>query len=556
MLSSVSLLLILCDGATSFSSAGFQSSAFSNKKLYHVKLIAPKPAALVTINSRSIISRMSSWDNDDYMDALSNLGKRPLEEKAAMLGNIDDPRMMTDPRMEQDPGNKNEKSRMFQRMLQAKQEGVPGMPPMPRNLSVQQQQEQQQQQKQQQQPLPVTPKPYYPLPPPADPSSNPYAASGFPPPPYGYNPYYPPPPSMMPPRQDLSPEQQQQYMMWMMQQQQMQQQQYPPAYYSPPPMAEGVSQVPPPAGYYPPPFGYPGYYPPTPPQVAAQQQQPTQQAELPFGAPALPPLSELIGTNTGPIRTPRAVAEVDPTDPDKPVHTKKRQPDKIANTSDLYLETLKLDTATRQRARLRGDLDEANAIFKDPRINQIKEQLKPYLDSSARLAGKETSQLDTATAEEILFAQQQRLLREQQENDPSNTGISYRELLKRRLSNKEEPKKQESTTAATMFAPTEKEQQQHQQITTAVSNTERQREEQGEYNDQNYFSAWKQQEDNEECQDLLMIKKDDCIEIIDSSLSCVEGVIAAYKKAPSPSMLASVHNALLQAAQTCSTATQ
>jgi len=240
------------------------------------------------------------------------------------------------------------------------------------------------------------------------------------------------------PGKDLSAEQQQ-YMMWMMMQQQLQQQQqYPPAYYPPPPVAEGVSQVPPP-GYFPqpPPFGYPGYYPPQP--EAQQQQINKAQPQLPRGAPPLPPISELIGTNAGPM--PTRVAEADSTDTSNPAHTKRRQPDKIANTSDLYLETLKLDTATRQRARIRGDIEEANAVFKDPRIKQIKEQLKPYLESTARIAAKETSKLIETSEEEILIRQQ--LLQEQKDakkNDPSNAGISYRELMKRRISGKTDEK--------------------------------------------------------------------------------------------------------------------
>lgn len=155
----------------------------------------------------------------------------------------------------------------------------------------------------------------------------------------------------------------------------------------------------------------------------------------------MPPISELIGSNTGGPR-PRAAA-ANPTDPSTPEHVKKRQPDKISNASDLYLETLKLDTATRKRARERGDLEEANAVFRDPRIDQLKESLRPYLESSARLAAQETSKLISTNDEEMMILaqqmriNQQRLAQEEEErNDPSNAGVSYREMLKRRLSNK------------------------------------------------------------------------------------------------------------------------
>jgi len=395
----------------------------------------PQPTAMVTSSVTSspsfcpLTSGRMSWNDGYFLDAVPEESKYGLEENS-------DQRMMIDPRMEQDPGNRSAQSRMFQRLMQAKQEGIRGMPPTPRNLSVEQQMPVQQQQ--QQQPPPTSPNPFY-APPPADPQFNPYGApAGYPPSPYGFNPYYPPPPPSNQPGKDLSAEQQQ-YMMWMM----MQQQQYPPAYYPPPPGAEGFAQGPPPGYFLPPPpppaFGYPGYY---PPQQPTSQQQPINKAqpELPVGAPPLPPISELIGTNAVGV-TPSRVAEADSTDSSNPAHTKKRQPDKIANTSDLYLETLKLDTATRQRARIRGDIEEANAVFKDPRIKQLKEQLKPYLESSARIAAKETSKLIETSEEEILIRQQ--LLQQQMDakkNDPSNSGLNYRELMKRRMSGKMDEK--------------------------------------------------------------------------------------------------------------------
>jgi hypothetical protein len=463
------------------------------------------------------------------MDAVPEEINYGLEENS-------DQRMMIDPRMEQDPGNRSAQSRMFQRLMQAKQEGIRGMPPTPRNLSVEQQMPVQQQ-PQQHQPPPTSPNPYY-APPPPDPQFNPYGApAGYPPAPYGFNPYYPPPPPSNQPGKDLSAEQQQ-YMMWMM----MQQQQYPPAYYPPPPAAEGFPQGPPPGYFLPPPppaFGYPGYY---PPQQPGSQQQPINKAqpELPVGAPPLPPVSELIGTNAMGV-TPSREAEADSTDTSNPAHTKRRQPDKIANTSDLYLETLKLDTATRQRARIRGDIEEANAVFKDPRINQLKEQLKPYLESTARIAAKETSKLIETSEAEILIRQQ--LLQEQKDakkNDPSTSGLNYRELMKRRRSGKmeEESGKQNSEEQDYAVAPPPSEilMEKRQNLSVEIPRTKKENE-----SSLPYLPM--------ENSELIMDEKKD---ILQSSLLCVEAVVAAYKRTPSSSTLKSLKYALQHAIETCS----
>jgi len=509
---------------------GFTLSSFRKK----MKLIMPQPTAMVTSSVTSspsfcpLTSGRMSWNDGDFLDAVPEESKYGLEENS-------DQRMMIDPRMEQDPGNRSAQSRMFQRLMQAKQEGIRGMPPTPRNLSVEQQMPVQQQQ--QQQPPPTSPNPFY-APPPADPQFNPYGApAGYPPSPYGFNPYYPPPPPSNQPGKDLSAEQQQ-YMMWMM----MQQQQYPPAYYPPPPGAEGFAQGPPPGYFLPPPppaFGYPGYY---PPQQPTSQQQPINKAqpELPVGAPPLPPISELIGTNAVGV-TPSRVAEADSTDSSNPAHTKKRQPDKIANTSDLYLETLKLDTATRQRARIRGDIEEANAVFKDPRIKQLKEQLKPYLESSARIAAKETSKLIETSEEEILIRQQ--LLQQQMDakkNDPSNSGLNYRELMKRRMSGKMDegrPGQQNSEEQgySVVLPPSEILTEKRQNL--SMPRTKKENES---------SLPYLPMEENSE---LLMDEKKD---ILQSSLLCVEAVVAAYKRTPSSSTLKSLKDALQHAIETCS----
>ena len=163
----------------------------------------------------------------------------------------------------------------------------------------------------------------------------------------------------------------------------------------------------------------PGQQPfPPPPQPQAQQ--------LPPGAPPLPPIQQLLGRNDGPI--PSAAAEGG--------QPRQRQPDKIANTSDLYLETLKFDTATRQRALQRGDTEEANAVFKDPRINQLKETLKPYLESEVRKkAQEEGTTLSTSEDEMIFFSPFYK--RDRGDMNPSNSGISYREKMKQRLGKKD-----------------------------------------------------------------------------------------------------------------------
>lgn len=254
---------------------------------------------------------------------------------------------------------------------------------------------------------------------------------------------------------------------------------HPPTY--PPPPPDVSFQQPPPPGYYPPPPNYPYYPPPGQAQFQqpyapqAQYQQPPQgQAQyypppppggypgypyppppidpnLPPGTPPLPPPEVLLGGGRASM-------------PERPTVNpgtgqKMRPPDIIANTADLYLETLKLDTATRTRAFQRGDYETANKVFADPRINELKQKLMPYLESEAR----KQQQQDVSTVEEEMlpYVESEKRRWRDGENTISDdaksyTGVSYKEkmLAKKKGLDVEEKARPLSSESATV-APVE-----------------------------------------------------------------------------------------------------
>jgi len=444
LVASLPFFILEHPGVTSFavSRCAFRSDKTNVEISKRMLLMIRSPSIHSVVTST--VTRHMSFDNDDFMASLSG------DLAQASSSNID-------PRMEQDPGNKSTQSRMFQRLMQAKQDGIPGMPPAPRRSPVDQQQQ-----------------------------SN--------------------------------------------------------------------------------------------------------------------------------IATRSVESSADPTT--KPAHTMQRQPDKIANTSDLYLETLKIDTATRQRARQRGDEEEANAVFQDPRIDQLKDSLQPYFEQSSAQHTAASQDLATTANDEEMKLLYAHLLKKKEEddkkeenrNDPSNTMVSYREMMKQKMLskntsfNKQSSNQRENILDANMVSPpTTQQDQQIAAIRTDLSPKKQQETNNVAVEDDSNarakirtlmafllkhrggtnFGSGRLKRPEEiakyenvlnEVMDILkrettsennvavspLLKKDEeditlnSNKEIDSSLACVEAVIAAYKRTPSTSMLLSLKEALLHAAQTCS----
>jgi hypothetical protein len=114
-----------------------------------------------------------------------------------------------------------------------------------------------------------------------------------------------------------------------------------------------------------------------------------------------------------------------------------RPPDKIANTADLYLETLKLDSSTRARAYQRGDYDTSNRVMADPRIGQLKDSLLPYFHHQTESRKLNDPQDLTTVPEELRpYVESERQRWREGENvstggaiDTTYTGVSYKNKL-------------------------------------------------------------------------------------------------------------------------------
>jgi hypothetical protein len=125
-------------------------------------------------------------------------------------------------------------------------------------------------------------------------------------------------------------------------------------------------------------------------------------------------------------------------------------------------------------------------------------------------------------------------------NDPSNSGLNYRELMKRRMSGKMDegrPGQQNSEEQgySVVLPPSEILTEKRQNL--SMPRTKKENES---------SLPYLPMEENSE---LLMDEKKD---ILQSSLLCVEAVVAAYKRTPSSSTLKSLKDALQHAIETCS----
>jgi len=120
-----------------------------------------------------------------------------------------------------------------------------------------------------------------------------------------------------------------------------------------------------------------------------------------------------------------------------------RKKAKIANTSDLYLEQLKIDTKARLGARMSGDVDSANKPWEDPRIHELKFRVNPFLEKQKN----DEAEMISAIEEEMVIGS---AFDEKEERPANFSGISYREkmkLLKQKKAGKQPVEQQQEQPA-------------------------------------------------------------------------------------------------------------
>lgn len=170
----------------------------------------------------------------------------------------------------------------------------------------------------------------------------------------------------------------------------------------------------------------------TNPEAAAQMAPPPPPTPPIAGVPSQPQVQQTQGH-------PMQYSQPQPTDAPvayapKPA-TKKANKDafEISNTADVYFAQLKRDSTVRTEARKAGDLDTANAAFKDEGVQALSNYLSDDLIAKRRAQVAESGgEFETSRDEMIIpYA-------EEEEGDKTNSGVSYREKLKDNMRGQDE----------------------------------------------------------------------------------------------------------------------
>lgn len=107
-----------------------------------------------------------------------------------------------------------------------------------------------------------------------------------------------------------------------------------------------------------------------------------------------------------------------------------RDADAIVNTSDVYLAQLKIDSASRLKARNSGDDNKANEVFGDPRIQDIKLHVNPYMEEQKRL------ERELYGGDVVEFVPSSAFGKVDNTVQPSYAGIKYKDKLKQKILSK------------------------------------------------------------------------------------------------------------------------
>jgi hypothetical protein len=153
--------------------------------------------------------------------------------------------------------------------------------------------------------------------------------------------------------------------------------------------------------------------PPQPPQMTGQQ------------TPAQPQSQPPVQTQTNPVAA--EPSNSPKTARDYMVKGDGRNPNayEVNNAADVYFAQLKRDSAVRNDARKRGDIDAANKPFSEEGVKVLKDLISPELIESRRKQMEESGGEFETSRDEMLIPYEE----DEEEVDVTYTGVNYRERL-------------------------------------------------------------------------------------------------------------------------------